>query len=192
MANLNPQNWVDEYGDTLFRYAKSRLRNINAAEEVVQETFLAGVRYSEQYSGSGSEVGWLMGILKRKIIDHVRARNKHQKAQPYEDENDPSAQMFDAMGNWKPGAVKWAARPGERIEMEELSSIVQSCLETLPQNQADVFVLSVMEELDSEQICKELGITPSNMWVRMHRARLGLAKCVGSKWQLEQETKHNV
>ena len=52
----------------------------------------------------------------------------------------------------------------------------------LPSNQADVFMLSVMEEMDSEEICQELSITPSNLWVRMHRARLGLAKCVGAKW----------
>ena len=151
MSELNPSDWVDQYGDRLYRYAYSRLRDSNAAEEVVQETFLAGVRYSEQYSGRGSEVGWLLGILKRKIVDFVRKRNKHAKATPYEDELDPSSQMFDAMGNWKPGAVKWSPAPGERIEMAELSSVVQGCLKTLPQGQADVFVLSVMEEMDSDK-----------------------------------------
>ena len=74
---IDPSIWVDEYGDYLFRYAKSRLRDPNAAEEVVQETFLAGVRYSEQFAGKSSELGWLTGILKRKIIDYVRVRNKH-------------------------------------------------------------------------------------------------------------------
>jgi len=142
---LNPEMWVDEYGDYLFRYANSRLRNTNAAEEAVQETFLAGVRYSEQYSGAGSERGWLMGILKRKIIDHVRARNKHNRVSPYEDEHDPSAQMFDAAGNWKPGAINWTPSPDQAIEMEELQAIVSGCLDTLPKGQADVFVLSVME-----------------------------------------------
>ena len=121
---LNPETWVEDYGDYLFRYANSRLRNTNAAEEVVQETFLAGVRYSEQYSGAGSERGWLMGILKRKIIDYVRARNKHNHVSPYEDEHDPSAQMFDAAGNWKPGAINWTPAPGQAIEMEELQAIV--------------------------------------------------------------------
>ena len=74
---IDPTIWVDEYGDFLFRYANSRLRDPNAAEEVVQETFLAGVRYSAQFAGKSSELGWLTGILKRKIIDFVRARNKH-------------------------------------------------------------------------------------------------------------------
>ena len=77
MAKLDPAVWVDEYGEYLFRYAYSRLRDANAAEEAVQETFLAGVRYVEQFAGRGSERGWLLGILKRKIVDYVRARSKH-------------------------------------------------------------------------------------------------------------------
>ena len=188
----DPTRWVDDYGDYLFRYANSRLRDANAAEEVVQETFLAGVRYVEQYAGRGSEQGWLLGILKRKIIDYVRKRSKENLTSPYEDENDPTSQLFDAMGNWKPGAINWSPAPEQKIEMEELWSVVQGCLKTLPKGQADVFTLSVMEEMDSEEICKELGISSSNLWVRMHRARLGLAKCVGSKWQIDSEAQSHV
>ena len=190
MAELNPGDWVDEYGEFLFRYAYSRLRDANAAEEVVQETFLAGVRYSEQFAGRGSERGWLTGILKRKIVDFVRSRNKHDRVSSYEDDIDPSAQMFDAIGNWKPGAINWSPSPDQSLELSELQAVVQECLSGLPQNQADVFVLSVMEEMDSEEICRELNITPSNMWVRMHRARLGLAKCVGSKWSIDEVQSH--
>ena len=103
MTQLNPEIWVEEYGDYLFRYAYSRLRETNAAEEAVQETFLAGVRYAEQFAGRGSERGWLVGILKRKIIDYIRARSKHAGVGNAQDEWDPSAQLFDATGNWKPG-----------------------------------------------------------------------------------------
>lgn len=181
-GRLDPTQWVDAYGDYLYRYAMSRLRDSNAAEEVVQETFLAGIRYADQYAGRGAEQAWLLGILKRKIVDFVRRRTKHQKVTPYDDP-DPASQLFDAMGNWKPGAFKWAAPPEAAIELSELQSVVQGCLENLPQGQIDVFVLSVMEELDSEQICEQLEITPSNFWVRMHRARLSLAKCVSSRWE---------
>ena len=187
--SVDPQNWVDRYGDYLFRYAKSRLRDTNSAEEVVQETFLAGVRYAEQFSGRGTEQAWLLGILKRKIIDFVRRRVKQNRAGAYEDEHDPSAQLFDAMGNWKPGAIKWAADPGQKLEMDELWGVVRDCLKTLPQGQADVFVLSVLEEMESDRICEELEITPSNLWVRMHRARLGLAACVGNRWQTQNGVK---
>lgn len=182
---VNPATWVDQYGDYLFRYAYARLRDANAAEEVVQETFLAGVRYADQYSGRGAERAWLLGILKRKIIDFVRLRAKHNATSGYEDEADLTGQFFDAAGNWKPGVMGWSPAPNQKIEMEELWEVVKQCLKTLPQGQADVFVLSVMEDMDSVDICKELEITSSNYWVRMHRARLGLANCVGQKWAVE-------
>ena len=185
---LSPEKWIDEYADYLFRYAYSRLRDANAAEEVVQETFLAGVRYSEQFSGRGTERAWLQGILKRKIIDYVRARKKHAGSTPYEDETDLTGQLFDAAGNWKPGSFKWSPAPNENIEMQELWDVVKSCLQTLPKGQADVFVLSVVEDMDSADICKELEISSSNFWVRMHRARLGLASCVSERWEMEEPT----
>lgn len=192
IAPLDPTIWVDEYGDYLYRYAQSRLRDANAAEEVVQETFLAGVRYAEQFSGRGTEQAWLLGILKRKIIDYVRKRSKHGGTQGYEDDADPSGLLFDEIGNWKPGAIGWAPAPDQKVQLDELWSVVKGCLKTLPTGQADVFVLSVMEEMDSDEICQELEITSANFWVRMHRARLGLAKCVGAKWYQHGEVKQDV
>lgn len=179
---VDPQLWVNEYGDYLFRYANARLRDANAAEEVVQETFLNGIKYHQQYSGAGTERAWLLGILKRKIIDYVRKRNRQQRVGQYEDDHDPTNQLFDAKGNWNKGAIPWSVPPGQQLESSELWSIVRECLTHLPSGQADVFTLSVMEGIDSEEICETLSITPSNLWVRMHRARLGLAKCVGGKW----------
>ena len=184
MTDLNPETWVKEYGDYLYRYAYSRMRDSNAAEEVLQETLLAGVRYSDQYSGKGSVRGWLIAILKRKIIDYFRARKKHAHVGLGEEQDafDPSAVLFDQQGNWKPGSFKWAPSPDRSLEMSELTVVVQDCLKRIPQGQADVFVLSVMEEMETELVCEQLGISSSNLWVRMHRARLGLAKCVSEKW----------
>ena len=190
MEKLDPETWVSEYGDFLYRYAYSRLRDANSAEEVVQETLLAGVRYSGQYSGAGTVQGWLTGILKRKIIDLIRARAKHAARGGLDNEHDPSNMLFDAAGNWKTGAIKWEHEAENKLQYDELQKVVQNCLTTLPRSQADVFVLSVMEEMEADEICTALEITPSNMWVRMHRARLGLAKCVGEKWEVEAETQH--
>jgi RNA polymerase sigma-70 factor (ECF subfamily) len=186
----DPVDWVDLYGDYLYRYAVSRLRDSNVAEDVVQETFIAGIRHHDQFSGKGSQRGWLLGILKRKIIDYVRKRNRQERVGSFEDETDPTVLLFDANGQWKKNALPDTS-PDRNIQSLELNEIVQDCLTHLPQGQADVFILSVMEELESEQICQELDITPQNLWVRLHRARLGLAKCVSSKWY-QEEVPHNV
>ena len=182
---IDPDRWVDEYGDYLYRYAFSRLRDGNAAEEVVQETFLAGIRFQDRFNGEGAERAWLLGIMKRKVIDYVRMRNRYDRDGSYEDSNDPSAQLFDQNGNWKAGAFA-SALPDDQVESKEIWDVVRGCLEHLPKGQADVFVLSVMEEMDTDQICEELHITPTNLWVRLHRARLGLAKCVGAKWLVDE------
>lgn len=186
----NPDQWVDEYGDYLYRYAFSRLRDSTAAEEVVQETFLAGIRFQHRYSGEGAERAWLLGILKRKIIDYLRMRNRYDRDGSWDDVNDPSAQLFDQNGRWKPDS--FSRPPTEQAEAKEIWDVVRGCLEHLPKGQADVFVLSVMEEMDSDEICAELGISSSNLWVRLHRARLSLAKCVGARWFSDEEVPNNV
>ena len=185
---LDPEQWVDEYGDYLYRYAYSRLRNATSAEEVVQETFVAGVRYQQQYRGAGSERGWLLTILKRKIVDYVRSRARRSEENGFE-QQDPTAMLFDENGRWKKGILPDMS-PERDLHMRELWQIVRDCLSSLPRGQADVFVLSVMEEMDSDEICRQLDITPSNFWVRLHRARLGLAKCVGAKWFQDEVPQH--
>ncbi|MCP4510681.1 MAG: sigma-70 family RNA polymerase sigma factor [Fuerstiella sp.] len=186
----DPERWVDGYGDYLYRYAWSRLRDETAADEVVQETFLAGIRFQDRYTGEGAERAWLLGILKRKLIDYIRMRNRYDRDGSYEDTNDPSAQLFDQKGNWRADSFA-ADTPDGQLESKEIWDVVQKCLQHIPKGQADVFLLSVMEEMDSDQICSELDISPSNLWVRLHRARLALAKCVGARWfQDEGVTQH--
>lgn len=182
---LPPDQWVEAYGDYLFGYAASRLRDQNAAEEVVQETLLAGIRFQAQFTGKGSQRGWLMGILKRKIIDFIRRREKHTRDSEVSGGGDATDDLFKENGFWKKGVTTWSAVPDGNLESSELWEIVAECLKHLPNGQADAFVLSVLEEMDSDDICKALKITDTNLWVRLHRARLRLAVCVGGKWNDE-------
>jgi len=99
--SLNPAEWVDRHGDYLYRYALSRLRDAEASEEVVQETFVAGLKHVDQYAGSGSERAWLLGILKRKIVDHVRLRSRASSMDAGDSSDDFSESLFDNRGFWK-------------------------------------------------------------------------------------------
>ena len=182
---VKPAQWVDRYGDTLYRFALSRLRNAEAAEEVVQETFVAALGARDQYSGKGPEGAWLMGICKRKVVDHVRRRNRPDTGTGGDLGPDPSEAMFDAKGNWRfdPRALK--GRPEGALEREEFWQAFRGCLQRLSQRQADAFTLRELEDLTSDEICKELAISASNLWVLLHRARLSLTGCMKShleKW----------
>ncbi len=183
---LDPSAWVDDHGDYLYRFALSRLRDGEASEEVVQETFVAALRHVEQYEGKGSERGWLMGILKRKIIDLVRARSRTSSLKE-EDSNDSSEALFDHNGSWKSEFRSDGFRPLDSLEREDFWRILQGCMKTLPQRQADVFTLREMDDKKTSEICKELEISTSNLWVILYRARMQLSACMKGRWLQDQD-----
>ncbi len=181
-SDLRPVNWVDEHGDYLFRYAMSRLRNHDSAEEVVQETFVAGLKAIEQYAGKGSVRAWLLGILKRKIIDHVRMRQRAISVADIEQSDNITEILFDERGSWREDPRIFGQRPDAALDSEEFWSVLKGCLEGLPERQRNVFVLREIEDTSSNEICNDLEITRSNLWVLLHRARLRLANCIKNKW----------
>jgi RNA polymerase sigma-70 factor (TIGR02943 family) len=183
---LEPSQWLDRYGDGLFRYALSRLRNREAAEEVVQETFVSALKARDQYSGRGSENGWLVGILKRKIIDYVRRRNRLLSGTDDDSQADLSETLFDQTGRWREDPRLFGRDPAAGMESKEFRAALNDCLTGLSEKQRNVFTLREIEDISSDLICKELDITPSNLWVLLHRARLRLASCLRSKWQSEE------
>jgi RNA polymerase sigma-70 factor (TIGR02943 family) len=185
--SLEPSAWVDQHGDYLYRYAKSRLRDGDASEEVVQQSFLAALEHLDQFSGKGTERSWLLGILKRKIVDFIR---QQMRTTPFsaEDGSDPAEAFFDQNGNWRPELRSSMLLPLDSLEREEFWQIFRECLESLPGRQAGVFALREMDDLSTEEICKELEISASNLWVLLHRARLRLAICMKNRWQQEQKS----
>ena len=181
-AALNPADWIDEYGDDLYRYALVRLRDGESAEEAVQETFVSALKHTDQYQARGTERAWLMGILKRKIIDLIRSRSRTVGGNE-DTVRDPSEAWFDQSGSWRSEFRSEQGPPLDSLERADFWRIFRLCLDGLPARQADVFVLREMEEQNTETICKELEISPSNVWVILHRARLQLATCMQHRWQ---------
>lgn len=183
VTSLDPAQWVARHGDTLYRYALSRLRDVESAEEVVQETFVAGLRAFDQYTSQGAEGAWLLGILKRKIVDHIRYRNRTHDMQETNGVDDVSETLFDSKGHWRTDPRAFGSEPSASLHRQEFWQTFRTCLEKLPQRQADVFTLREMEGLSSEEVCKEFDISPSNLWVLLYRARLRLSQCMKSRWE---------
>lgn len=176
--DTDPTQWVDQHGDTLYRYALSRLRNPDAAEEVVQETFVAALHARDQYSGRGSQGAWLLGICRRKVVDYVRRRSRPDAAMRGDAGPDPSEALFDQRGHWRSDPRILGRRPEETLERDEFWQALRHCLQGLSQRQADAFVLRELEGMKTKEICEELGVSASNLWVLLHRARLGLTRCL--------------
>ena len=178
---LNTNKWIDNYADYLYNYSISRINNSDLAKDLVQDTFFAGLKSAKNFQGKASERTWLVSILKRKIIDHYRKINS-KKGQAevrmsfYEDgENE---------GSWLEERVpqSWDNASEKKIENEELRNQLELCINKLPEKYAMVFRMKTIQEFETEEICKELGITSSNLWVIIHRARTQLRKCMEDNW----------
>ncbi len=76
----------------------------------------------------------------------------------------------------------WSVDYENPMQQSEFQLIMELCLEGLPEKWRSVFVLKVMEEINSDEVCKEIGCTASNLWVILHRARLQLRECIENKW----------
>ena len=185
---VDPTTWVDEHGDYLFRYAVVRLRDEAVAEDCVQEAFLSAIKALDSYGGKSTERTWLTGILKHKIIDHFR---KSVREEPItEEDTDPTTfdVFFQPDGRWKDHwsrdfkPIEWRITPEAIFQETEFFRVLQGCLSKLPERVAGVFALREMDGLETAEICEILSLSASNFWVMMHRARLGLRRCVELKW----------
>jgi RNA polymerase sigma-70 factor, ECF subfamily len=174
----SPIEWLEKYGDYLYAFAMSRLHNQEMAEDLVQETLLAALQSQQNFSRNSSEKTWLTAILKNKIIDHYR-RSSRQVSFATEDEQ---ADFFDREGSWHESPGKWTATPQNLLEQKEFQAILQESLANLPKNLSAVFILREIEGLDSKEICEILNLSPNNLWVMMHRARLLLRQSIETKW----------
>jgi len=181
-APSDPEQWLDAHGDYLYRYALKRLRNAEVAEDMVQETFVAALRARERFSGKSSERTWLVGILKHKIIDHIRKSTRERPVSDLDLDEDQTEALFSKGGHWKVKPARWSYDPRVVTERSEFRRILQQCIDGLPRRLADVFVLREMDQLETDEVCKELEITPTNLWVILHRARSKLRRCLEINW----------
>jgi RNA polymerase sigma-70 factor (ECF subfamily) len=181
MSNPNVHNWLNEHGDYLYRFALARLRDPHLAEDVVQETFLAAIK-SPSFAEQSAPRTWLTGILKHKIIDVMRKNVREIAASDLIDDEDANVDdFFDDAGKWTDKPLKWDI-PENALEQKQFLGILQTCMEKLPAKSAQIFMLRDVQETDNEEICKELNISPTNAWVMLYRARLGLRKCLEINW----------
>jgi RNA polymerase sigma-70 factor (ECF subfamily) len=181
-GELRPERWVDEHGDHLYRYAYVRLRSHAVAEDVVQETFLAALKSRERYDPRYAERAWLMGILKHKVVDHIRKASREVQVEDATDLEVENSLTFKTMGVTAINPPKWQFAPHKALENKEFMKIFGVCLTRLQGKMHTAFVLRELEDHDTDTICKELGIKPNHLWVLLHRARAQLKSCLEANW----------
>ena len=183
----DPESWVEEHGDYLFKYALSRLRDPAKAEDLVQETFLAALKGAKDFQGRSSEKSWLIGILKNKICDSYRKASRETSFTDLDFYSDKESDRFIADGPLKDGWIheqgpqEWS-NPGANLDNEAFWQTYRDCSNKLPKNVSTVFNLREVDGIESKEICAMLNITENNLWVMLHRARMALRRCLEMNW----------
>jgi RNA polymerase sigma-70 factor (TIGR02943 family) len=177
------ENQLAEHRTYLLRYARLQLRNDAWAEDAVSETLLAALSKPRSFGNRSQLKTWLVGILKHKVIDVLRQRQREVCLQI--DDGD-GAEELDALvfkqdGHFMNEPAEWG-NPEQELNSRQFFAVLEACAEKLPAAMGRVFLMREWLELPSEEICKELQLTPTNLYVQLHRARLRLRECLELNW----------
>jgi len=178
----DPAEWVEVHGDALFRFALLRVRDRTLAEDLVQETLLAALRGRDRFSGRSTERTWLVGILKNKISDHFRRSARESSRDGLLLREALGDNPFDGRGHWKTGPSDWGTDPAALARHAGFFEQLRRCLSELPGLQGGAFTLREVDGLGTQEICKLLEISETNLWVILHRARMRLRACLEANW----------
>ena len=144
--------WL-RHGETVHRLC-ARLVAPDAADDLVQETFLRALRYRSSWRGNGSVAGWLLRIARNACNDH-RTRERKEQA---------------AVTEWQ--------EPGTQLQADRRADLLATALERLPPDRREIIALARWHDLPSERIAEILGCSPGAVRVRLHRALRELGEII--------------
>ncbi|MEA1948980.1 MAG: sigma-70 family RNA polymerase sigma factor [Thermodesulfobacteriota bacterium] len=180
--SLDPETWVDQYGDYLYRFALSRVQDRTVAEDLVQETFLGALHGRKNFKGRSAVQTWLTAILKHKIVDYLRGKNREQAIDDIDAVTQTVDGFYHSSGTWKIPPGKWDPDPSKIYNQREFLDTLFKCLSELPGRLSKVFMLREMEGLSTKEICNTLQVSATNSWVMLYRARAYLRRCLETLW----------
>ncbi len=176
-------DWVREYADEMYSWASYKTSSQEAAQDLVQETFMAAVEGFSRFEGKSNPKTWLFGILNNKIKDHYRKKFR-QVVSSSQDGESLLDQLFDQYGDWKEERkpYKWTDAPKNPLDDLEFRQVLQYCIKRLPEVWHSVIQFKYLEEKDGKAICQELQLSATNYWQILHRAKLQLRECLSKRW----------
>jgi RNA polymerase sigma-70 factor (ECF subfamily) len=187
MADLHRH--LEAMRPALLRFALLQLRNESQAEDVVQDALIAVLEKPERFAGQSSLRTYVIGIMKHKIVDVLRSATRERQFEGADDQSDDDIidSLFKEDGHTWEMPRNWG-NPDATLEQKDFFRVMEICLERLPPKTARMFLMREWLELETEEICKELGCSTSNAWVMLYRARLRLRECLDLHWFGRQPT----
>jgi RNA polymerase sigma-70 factor (ECF subfamily) len=178
--------WLEAHADYLFNLAVGQVGDKTEAEDLVQETFLAALKARDSFRGQSSDRTWLVGILRHKIYDHLRRVYRERLVHSDYSSSPPDQEVWDESVLWVHEVAAECLEPSRRMELAEFRQALETALGKLPPRIAQVFQLYAVEERSNHEVCDRLGISESNLWVMLHRARKQL-RAELADWRQREE-----
>lgn len=183
---LSDTKFLQELRLQMLKFACLQLNDESAAEDVVQETFIGAFNNIGSFGGKAAIKSWVFAILKNKIIDHLRVKNRMvQVGAPTlnSDEGQDFSDLFNGKGYWHQDEhpQTWG-NPDEYMKQDQFWEVFEVCLDNLPGEQGRAFMMREFIEFESNEICDTLAISESNLNVMLYRARMRLRECLTIKW----------
>lgn len=177
---LDPENWHHEYSEYLVRVAVGKVSDYQIAEDLVQDTFISAWKARERFRGDCTEKTFLTGILRNKIIDFYRSRGRKPSISASQLDNKDS----DDMTGWLESRAdeRTDLNPTKVAERGDFMDQLDVAVEKLPGKMGRAFRLWLMQDLGTEEVTRILGISSSNLWVLIHRAKKALKAELGADW----------
>lgn len=183
---LSDPKFLQELRQQMLRFATLQLSDVHLAEDAVQDALIGALRNANSFAGRAALKTWVFAILKNKIIDILRQRRRRNEVSPVwqDDEGeDFTSDLFDQKGFWQSSERPKAwSDPELAMQDQRFWQVFEVCLDHLPGQQAQVFMMRTFVGLESSEICINLDLSVSNLNVILHRARLRLRSCLEQGW----------
>jgi len=183
--------FLEDIRRQMLRFAMLQLNDNHLAEDAVQEALIGAMKNATSFGGRAALKTWIFAILKNKIADILRQKQRMVNVSSLmreEDEDADFSELFDRKGFWQTDErpIVWG-NPEASLREGQFWQVFEACLEGLPPKQARVFMMREFIELSADEICATVELSTSNLHVLLHRARLRLRECIENRWYLEGE-----
>ncbi|EHS51311.1 RNA polymerase, sigma-24 subunit, ECF subfamily [Rhizobium sp. PDO1-076] len=184
-------NYLAELRERMLKFATLQLSDVSLAEDAVQEALAGALRNAGAFAGRSAFRTWVFAILRNKIADQLRFKRRQATIVPLPSpaSDDVAPAFFDIRRHWLPehAPSDWG-NPEAELLGKDFWRVFETCLDHLPPDQSRVFMMREFVDMQTPEICAEVGISISNLHVLMHRARLRLRNCLEGHWFAPKET----